>query len=82
MLQRARGLHFIRRKQGSMSRVRLFGSLVSFNGIVATFNLLTWTSSSCVNQLLSCLLALLEFTHSFLVSSTRLVRRANDFALK
>ena len=66
-----------------MSRVRLFGSLVSFDGIViATYNLLTWASSSCVNQQLSCLLALLEFTYSFLVSSTRLVRRANDFTLR
>ena len=56
-----------------MSRVRLFGSLISFDGIVfASYNLLTWANSSCVNQQLSCFLALLEFTHSFLVSSTRL----------
>ena len=56
-----------------MSRVRLFGSLISFDGIVfASYNLLTWANSSCVNQQLFCFLALLEFTHSFLVSSTRL----------
>ena len=40
---------------------------------------MSWASSSCVNQQLSCLLALLKFTHSYLVSSTRLVRRADDF---
>ena len=66
-----------------MSRVRRFGSLVSFDGkwFIATCNLFTWASSSCVSQQLFCLLALLEFTHSFLVNSARVVRITNDFAL-
>ena len=50
-----------------MSRVRRFRSLVSFDGewFIATSNLSTWASSSCVIQHLSCSLPLLEFTHSF-----------------
>ena len=55
---------------GSMSRVRRFRSLVSFDSkwSIASYNLSTWASSSCVSHQFSCSLALLEFTHSFLVS--------------
>ena len=92
MLQRARGLHFIRRgnvvgrnvvsllvsrpsKVAVKARQHVSCSLVSFDGkwFIAT--------CSCVSQQLSCLVALLEFTHSFLDSSGRVVRIANDFAL-
>ena len=92
MLQLARGLHFIRRgtvvKRNVViavkARQHVLCLTVWFTGfvrwiVIATYNLLTWASSSCVNQELSCLLALLKFTHSYLVSSTRLVRRADDF---
>ena len=40
-----------------------------------------WASSNCVSHQVYFLLALLGFTHSFLVFSARVVLRANDFSL-
>ena len=48
-----------------MSLIRRFQSLVSFDGkwFIATCNLSTWASSSCVSQQLSCLLCWSSLTH-------------------